>query len=654
MALGSWTVGVFLNFTGNGAVTMQRLASQTSLANAQLMRQQGLIDKNALAMQRYTASVNEHATAMLRLRTRAMAGAAISGLAVMGFGVGEAAKLQMTMIGVKNATGASATQMERLRQAAFDLGDQTGVSVNQAAKLMAIIARASGGLFTTGHTFHIAKFLDMLPRIGNYAMLQHYIRGTSYESAAESGVKLAHLFGAYYGKKADAAFDLFTRLSESMPDTMAKAATQFAYFEPQLRPLGVDAMTSVGLMALLSRYGMGSGKGGTSVAALFRQAMAPLQLTTHAQKVKLQYLEQMGLVDSRGHSLFFTDKKADALGFLDQLALYAHHVGRSRASQVFNSVFGSRGSRLSNLTQDSQFLSMLSLIRQFMSRSDISQANQAGLVHQGLLFQAGRAWADFTSLFAELAHPWLDSLTALSKGIGDALHGAQAWLHRHHAIEKGVGEIVATFTGLSSLGAAIGGLTLLSRGLGVLGLISSGTAGLAGFLRILDLVFAGGMIGRLMQFGRVLTLFALMNPEITGIAIAIAALGTGIYETIHHWPQITSEFKSWSNSFVNAVGGFLKALGLLSPHTSAKPAKHLQWYMDPQSGMMLPVPTNSAHHTTIHNTFNVYDATDPKKVVKAIDNHLRHPMHGMYSADSKTRTHAFIPRPLSTPPAFAI
>lgn len=355
----------------------------------------------------------------------------------------EAAKLQRAMIGIQNATGATDKQRDSMQQTAFDLGNRTGMSGVQAADLLAIMARSSGGVFTQKDgSFDAKGFTDIAPTLASIAKIQNMTRGVSVDSSATTLMQLVHLFRSYKGDDFKTVGDQLTRLSEMMPDSLNVALKQFTYFLPQFKALGISNQDSIASMALLDRMGYGRGKGGTNISDMVGAALGGLKLTEHAQSGKDAIGKAIGVLDSKGRSKFFTDNKADLSGFLEQLNKFATTHGRQETIQDYKGFFGIQGSRIADLALDKQFPQQLKNIKRVMNNPNISLEEQWKRYDKSSGFQIGRAGSNFQSLVTEVGLNAMPGVTRAFKDLGDVLHDSQKWLHEHRELEQQLSDFI--------------------------------------------------------------------------------------------------------------------------------------------------------------------------------------------------------------------
>lgn len=416
--MSAWTVGINLVSRSNFGMVAAGIGRQAQTAEGHVSRL-GTTMNRSLSVARVGFNV-----------------LGVSAAAAMYAGIRGAANLQMSLIGIKNATGANAKQMDMLREKAFQISNVTAQSVSNSADIMRVMARASAGVFTPEQLAQVA-----LPA-AKFADVQFLSRGVSFETGATWAIQLAHLFRQYDPKGVDSLFDKMTRLSEMMPHDLGTALRQMTYYMPAFKALHVSDDSSIASMALLDRFGFGRGKGGTNIADLVLQALGPLQMTKHMQVAKKDLLVQMGVVDASGKSKFFNKKSDsfDLIGFLRQLSIYGNdknpHTGaptRSAAELVkeFVSVFGKQGSRVGLMAADPKFLTQLTNITHFLGRKDLGLNQQQANYMNTLNGQFQRARTNLQSLLTDTMWGSLVPLTHDFRALADSLSSMQGWVHAH-------------------------------------------------------------------------------------------------------------------------------------------------------------------------------------------------------------------------------
>jgi hypothetical protein len=345
----------------------------------------------------------------------------------------EAGKFQQILLSIQNVTGANAATMSRVRQSSFDVGSMSGTSASESAEMFREIARQSAGAMS------VNDMLGLLPQAAKMQVVLGATRGFSPTQTVDNTLALVHLFRQYDPKGQPKMMDTVLRMAELMPSNLSQAVTQMTYFLPTLKNLKVTDEDAASLMVALSRFGMGRGKGGTSIANLASEALGPLQLTKHAQQGKAGLLGPKGLnvLDEHGNSRYFTEKGGDIFGFLDALAAFEKKNGSIAAQTTFKSAFGTVGSRVADLMANPVIIDQLHKIHDAIKeQKSLGLDSQANTIFGSQNFAAHRAWSNFQSLATEIGTLAIPGVTKGFNDLGDSLHNAQVWLHKHADVEK--------------------------------------------------------------------------------------------------------------------------------------------------------------------------------------------------------------------------
>jgi TP901 family phage tail tape measure protein len=271
---GDWIIGVYLRFTTDGPATMARLSAASSAANAQLLRQQGLIDANTAAMLRYERQIEAVRMRQLQLGTRIAGGIALGGLALGIAGLDQAAQLQKAMVSVGIATNTPESRMEPFRALALQVSNYTAQSIATIGREMATAAAA--GLKQPSQLIgafpHIAKAADVL-----WLSPQH----VDPVNAVKLLTQLTHLFGAYQGPAFTHMLNRATQLMFSQPERFQQMVTQGKYFIPMAVQAGVGEDDIFKLLMSMGQTGLGRGRGGSGIRRMIEYLLGAATLTGH-------------------------------------------------------------------------------------------------------------------------------------------------------------------------------------------------------------------------------------------------------------------------------------------------------------------------------------------------------------------------------------
>lgn len=662
MAFGSWVVSAVVRFSTNGVTTMTRLASATNSANTAFLRQQGLISKSEAALRRYETRIAAVAAAQNRFVTGLSLGGAAVGALAIGTAIHDASKLQTILTTIRNITDASPMQMEKIYRDAFTIGNRSGQTPEEIADTFREIARQTQGAMS------LNDMRTMLPYASQMQMVMGAARGMGPKETVDSTLALTHLFRQYDAKGMPKMMDTVLRMGELMPDNLSRAVTQMGYFAPTLKSMHVSNEDAAALMVAISRFGLGRGKGGTSIANLFSGALGPLQMTAHQQAGKAGLLGPHGLnvLDEKGKSRYFDDKHGDAMGYLLSLSHYAQVHGETEAGKVFTSVFGKPGGKLAMMLSDPIIINQLKLIHKaVVEQSSLGLKRQSDSIYGTAGFQMKRAGANFGALFTELGYTWLPEVTKFFGGLADALHGFQAFLHANRGIEKGIGAAVGVFTALFAIRFSMGTVSMLKKGAEALGMFGGGRAAAGASLlmrmfRLLDVIFLAGFGKTLITWGLklapiVVGLAATLGLPVWGTLFLIGAGLAAIALVLTQWKPILE----WMVKAKGLVDGAGKNLGTWAqkvlPHTVTSGQFTAPGTGD-TTGIDRALTTHPRRQRTrsvgagvhIENVaIHINGAQDPKAVGAAVHDALENPLSTMRSAAPQGQTHARVPRPLS-------
>ena len=248
-------------------------------------------------------------------------------------------------------------------------------------------------------------------------------------------METVHLFRDFRGTKFTDLADMLTRLSEMMPQSLHAANKQFTYFEPQFKAMGISDMDAMATFAMLARAGYGTGKGGTNVNQLVAAALPALELTGHAQAGKLKLLEKYGFVDRQGKSEFFTNDKADLMGFFHHISDLSKDYKRDDLVSAMKDMFGVQGGRIGNLVGDPQIAAQIAAIEEIMRNKNISLPEQFRGYQGQLNFQSERAFKNAESLLTEIGTQAIPGVTKAMRDLGNTFSYARSWMSKNGALE---------------------------------------------------------------------------------------------------------------------------------------------------------------------------------------------------------------------------
>ncbi len=517
MAFGeSWLISVMMRFTSNGARVMNELATGAQAAESK-------VDRVTAAM-----------TRLRNASTMVAGGMALIGAAIEVYGISQAAKLELAMTGVYSATGANArqkTQLFNMVTAISGITAQSATTIANEAYMAASSGLNNPDRLRTAFP-QIAKAADVL-----WLSTMGTPKAVDPTNAAMQMVKLSHLFGAYSGKPLADMVDFTTRLMMVQPDALSKVITQAKYFVPTAIGAGVDLhnIPSSDLavaLASMGQTGLLQGRGGTGLARYIEYMMKAPTLTAHLSKNQRASMIDLGLFDGSGRNQFL-----DAHGNFE-LGKSMHYLGTvfdrwakaGERGRFIQDVFGAF------LEQGGRYVETMTLpavrAQQAQNRIAMQRIAPSGRAVETLwekyMHTTTGAWKYFVTNFQNIwiytFTPILPQVTAMLRGLGDALGSVGGFLKANPGFASGIAYGLTWVTGLSALRFGVG---MLGKFAGIAGLLRNleGLSGLGLALRAVDEAVLGGVGTKLYTLG--LRLAGISGPA-TAAANGVNALGTSV------------------------------------------------------------------------------------------------------------------------------
>jgi hypothetical protein len=582
----AWTVAISLISKSNFGLVSSQVSKQAKAMQGQVAASSAQMNQSLAAASASGGALERRLAGVAKV---ASAGFTVLGVAVgaaMVAGVKGAADLETAMVGIRNATGATHGEMEKLRGIAFDVSSQTAQSVVNSANIMQVMAQSLGkpapGMSSAQALMGIARPAAMFADV-------QFLRSKgaiSFEDAARQAIQVAHLYQAYTPKQVEPIFDNLTKLSQMMPDNLNRYLTQAAYYMPLYRRMHVAPEESLVLGAWLDRMGLGRGKGGTALSQFLLQQMQPLQITSHQQGKRADALRSLGLLNDDGSAKFLEGGQFHVIAAMEQInrtvdarlrGLKGHDYDKAMQDSIVDiqkalGVVGGRAGLLGTPEAVQQLHLMIEQLH-LVPGMYVQQARYMDTLNgQFQLFKT-----NVSSLFTDAMWGSLPYLKGQLHGLAEAAHQAQMWVHAHRdetnkwvkagliplgwAILQGglaAGRALLAFSGIP------GQLTRLTEGVSALGVASGiaagritaagaeiGAGGAAagagasafgvGITRAGLLAGLSGAAAGVLRFGSAL-----------GIFVAVLASTRAVLDAFGYKPPTKSEFDKWRR---NQSGG---------------------------------------------------------------------------------------------------
>jgi hypothetical protein len=590
-----------------------RLVNEVSTGLSAMALQFAATDKHAAALQKRLTAI----------KTQALAGAALFGTgAVMAapiiFAISKAAELQKQLIAVQIATRGTTGEMINMRRGIEGIASQTIFSNIDVAKMAKLVA--------TGTGLGAGDVSKLLPAYAKFADVQMLMKGTSYDASVKDAIRLAHTAQHYDPTSLGKYLDLLTKASLIVPGSLGEVGQALKYSQGMGKTaLGINDESMVLLTSLLNRLGFAGSRGGTNLIAAMTRTIPGIFGSGLLTGKSAVALNNMGMVDSSGHSKFFTNGKFDAFKWMGGLSGYvqkefASHpeaLARQDIMKNFQHAFGVQGARVASLLADPKALEQLRKIGEAFAGYGGVDAMQKKFADESVEQKMINAKTNFISAMTEIGYTLLPlAATGLTR-LNIGLQGMITWITDNPGKVK-----VMTVA-----------FTLLSASLmfgGIVNLAAAGFKGIGLALSILSVGGAGGTLGIITR-GAIGLVAALTGPA--GLMIAVGAIGLGIGAfigtIINHG---INGLVSWmTGGKEDSVGGWVYDLTHNDLADKYETDKHDKLYAKNHPDT---VATKSGK--PVHATINfIMDGhTIASKVVKHMERGMSQPQGGVTFADS--------------------
>lgn len=499
-------------------------------------------------------------------------GAAFTIAAPFAIAIADAARLQKEMIGIQAVTRGTTREMDSMRKVIESVAGQTVFSSIDVAKMGKTVASGTG--------LSAGKVSSILPEYAKFADVQYILKGTPYEQSVKDAIRLAHTAQHYDAASLSKYLDLLTKASFVVPGGVGEIGHALKYSQGMGKTaLGISDDNMVLLTALMNRLGLSGSRGGTNLISAMIRTNPGIFGSGLLTGKSAGALRAMDMVDSGGHSKFFTDGKFDAFKWMQGLSSYVAKEMASRPEALarqeilknFQFAFGVQGSRVASLLADPQAVSQFIALNEQFQKGAGTSAIQSKFANESVWQKFENARTNFTSAMTELG--WV-LLPMATKGL-TALNISLAWLTetiRDHP--RLVKTLSYAFIGLSA------------------------SLAFAGTVNLLKFAFIGLSIPFKLFAGSMTTLAAL---PFAGIASGLGLIASAIAPlvAIAYHQQIADKI----DSFAPGIGDFLLAA------QNSKPSSGNRGFAPPSGGRAVQVHSTInldgrpiAHAVTMHQT----------------------------------------------------
>ena len=371
------------------------------------------------------------------------AGATVGGigsLALLGYGVNKRAGLQDSMIQTALAMGRSdAWVQQNLMPTAMNMSMVTAQSIGDSMNLLKTMATAglSNPLDLQNLSMPIAQYADTQFLGKNHV---------PFEQSVSQMAALAHQLNLRNASQLAPFLNTAYKISNDMPDAMAKAVTQIKFYGGKYAEAGVSPEEILKLQARADRLGYGGGKSGAGLNMILKNLQRPSSDAMYEAQVSL------GLRDFKGDPRFIDRTgKYDPEGLFNYLNAERHAFGKNRGrefDQLMTGAFVTNAALIAGSFSSDTGISQGKAVNATLARIPDLQVAQVRLM-SSLNNQTKQLETNFASLATILGGPLMGPLTKLVTTLNTEVVGSAKYLASHPAQ-------TTALTGVLTAGAGLG------------------------------------------------------------------------------------------------------------------------------------------------------------------------------------------------------
>jgi hypothetical protein len=390
-------------------------------------------------------------------------GPALAAAAAGAFGVYEAGEVEDAIFQLRYHLGLPATTAvhDQLRDIIGNSMSQTGFSLTSVIEAAKTEARMFKGTPGGG--------LDVMPEMMRAAAVEARLKGTGLEEAMQSFIGLAHMTKQYGPEQIAKLAPAFAFLSASNPSSLGSMERAASYAVPILQSgLDIDPATSLLLGTVLTRAGATNTKSGTWLRNLALNAMPGTSLMSKTAFIKHEdALKALGLVDSSGKPIWFTDGKPDLLKLLGIAGDNAAKIPLTERAAYEKQLFGAQGYGAFALLSDPAVMQQIKSLGAEMNSAEFKNRYASFMQDYSAaspIQQMRQTWADLQNVLIDVGTVALPPVTSflkdLDQGAKDSARQINTLVSALNSlagpISAAVGAISGAVKGLFNAGPSIG------------------------------------------------------------------------------------------------------------------------------------------------------------------------------------------------------
>lgn len=451
-------------------------------------------------------------------------------------GVKEAGEFLTKMTIIKDTTGATADQMERIQKIIRSSSGQTIFGVQETAGFGKLLATSGMSADQIG---------ALLPVFTQYAEVQKLGKESSPEEAITQAIGAAHMTGNYDPEALQAFLDKYNKATFMQPGSSSEFADTFKYLSSRTQGIGMTTDDQLTMAALSNRVGLAGSIGGTEGADMILRSIPGLMGGRGKKESKqTAALEALGL----SNTIFDSDGQFKGVSnFIQQLQKASVGKNPEELTKLYHDAFGQQGMGLANILSSPRGQEQLkALSEQMGGMKSIGQMQEdTNKTPQGQMLQLGTNIENLKlGVFLKLA----EALNPTWVLLNNIVSKISEFVDAHPMINNLVADFEMLF---GAVALTVGPILLFAGAIGYLATAKTIAVG----LRML-----GGAFSFLFGLIRGIGAFMMANPMLLGIMLIIGALYLLYKAWQNNWGGIREKFAAVSDWISEHWRGIITAM----------------------------------------------------------------------------------------------
>jgi hypothetical protein len=349
-------------------------------------------------------------------------------------------------------------RFKQIRDTLQRISSATGYSPKEVGDAMLGVERQFGGL-------PLDKRVQIEETLAPYAASEARLKETSFKSAFETLVGLAHMTGVYDPAKLAPLARQFTYSSLISPSSIEQMQTAMSYSMPQLHSvLGMDPSSVMFLTAMAQTAGIKNTKSGTWLRSFFEGA-EPKTGNSEGAKHHNDALRQMGLLGSDGLPNWRingpngkVDWDKSILKLSDAINAFIKATPVDQRLGILKQGFGERGGGFAGLMMMDEFLKQFAVLQDKMKNFKGGEESIEYLSKNSPIQKFRQTFADLQNVLMDIGSILLPPVNAALKVLDGELRMIKDGVDLvDRALQSLVSALSSIPAAISQIGAGISG-----------------------------------------------------------------------------------------------------------------------------------------------------------------------------------------------------